>query len=104
MIYTIDIINGKTGTGYCGYASREPLAFALTNALSLLKCQCLPDDPDEWPQMKITVTAEEIETCRHCGCTEQDCSQCAEAQGHPCHWIAPRKCSRCFDENGERKS
>lgn len=36
--------------------------------------------------------------CRHCGCTNEDCSQCIEAQGAPCHWVALNVCSRCQDE------
>ncbi len=37
----------------------------------------------------------EIQTCAVCGCTDLDCSQCIEAQGHPCHWATPNLCSRC---------
>lgn len=33
--------------------------------------------------------------CRICGCTDDDCSQCVEAQGIPCHWAEPDLCSRC---------
>ncbi len=38
--------------------------------------------------------------CIKCGCTDENCSQCVESQGEPCHWVAPDKCSRCFDEDG----
>jgi hypothetical protein len=35
--------------------------------------------------------------CQYCGCTDYDCSQCVEAQGHPCCWIDGDHtiCSRC---------
>jgi hypothetical protein len=37
----------------------------------------------------------EVRTCRACGCTDDDCGQCVEAQGHPCHWVEADLCSRC---------
>lgn len=33
--------------------------------------------------------------CRACGCTEEDCSACAEQTGEPCGWIEPDLCSAC---------
>ncbi len=42
--------------------------------------------------------------CEKCGCTENDCSECIAAQNEPCYWVAPGKCSRCFDENGNLKA
>jgi len=36
--------------------------------------------------------------CRVCGCTEEDCTQCVEAQGTPCYWVDIDLCSRCFNE------
>ena len=33
--------------------------------------------------------------CRFCGCTDDDCTQCIEAQGYSCHWAEPNLCSRC---------
>lgn len=33
--------------------------------------------------------------CRSCGCTNDDCRQCVEATGVPCHWVEPDLCSRC---------
>lgn len=41
--------------------------------------------------------------CVNCGCTDDDCQQCIDAQGTPCYWVALGKCSRCFDVNGELK-
>lgn len=40
----------------------------------------------------------QVRACRVCGCTDDDCSQCVEAQGHPCHWVAADLCSRCQEE------
>lgn len=39
-----------------------------------------------------------IKTCRVCGCTDDDCSQCIAATGAPCHWVEDDLCSRCADE------
>lgn len=39
------------------------------------------------------------ETCKVCGCTEYDCSQCIEKTGRPCSWIEDDLCSACIDEN-----
>ncbi len=36
--------------------------------------------------------------CRVCGCTQEDCSQCIEASGQPCHWVDEDLCSRCEGE------
>lgn len=33
--------------------------------------------------------------CRVCGCTDDDCRQCIEAQGFPCEWVEEDLCSRC---------
>lgn len=33
--------------------------------------------------------------CRVCGCTDDDCSQCVEKTGAPCHWVEPDLCSAC---------
>ena len=41
--------------------------------------------------------------CIKCGCTDNDCGQCVAAQGHPCHWVAEGKCSRCFDKDGNAR-
>lgn len=44
----------------------------------------------------------EIRKCRVCGCTDDDCSQCIEAQGYPCYWVEYDLCSRCANQkNGE---
>lgn len=35
--------------------------------------------------------------CTRCGCTDQDCRQCVEAQGFACSWAdaSHTLCSRC---------
>lgn len=45
-----------------------------------------------------------IQCCKVCGCTDRDCSQCIEASGVPCHWVAPRLCSRCKAEQEAARS
>lgn len=39
-----------------------------------------------------------IRTCRVCGCTAADCSQCIKKTGSPCHWIEQDLCSACVDD------
>lgn len=34
-------------------------------------------------------------TCRVCGCTDEDCSQCIEKTGEPCRWVEADLCSAC---------
>lgn len=38
---------------------------------------------------------DEVRTCRHCGCTDMDCSQCIELTGQPCSWADDDVCSTC---------
>jgi activating signal cointegrator 1 len=37
-----------------------------------------------------------IQVCVKCGCTENNCRQCIEKSGSPCHWAAPFLCSSCL--------
>jgi hypothetical protein len=37
----------------------------------------------------------EVRRCRVCGCTDNDCRQCIEKTGTPCHWVGPNLCSAC---------
>lgn len=39
-----------------------------------------------------------IRSCRICGCTDEDCRQCIENTGGPCHWVEDDLCSACADE------
>lgn len=36
--------------------------------------------------------------CRVCGCTNDDCRQCIEKQGHACYWTEADLCSACMPE------
>lgn len=36
-----------------------------------------------------------IRSCSMCGCTDDDCRQCIEKTGQPCHWVAEDLCSAC---------
>jgi hypothetical protein len=40
-----------------------------------------------------------VRRCRVCGCTEDDCSQCIEKTGTPCHWVEGDLCSACREGN-----
>lgn len=34
-------------------------------------------------------------SCRVCGCTQDNCQQCIEKTGEPCHWVEEDLCSAC---------
>jgi PRTRC genetic system protein E len=57
--------------------------------------------PDH-PSVITEHTAEKIRSCRICGCTDNDCRQCIEKTGKPCHWIAEDLCSACEEEAMEQ--
>lgn len=42
-------------------------------------------------------------TCRVCGCTDDDCSQCIAKTGEPCHWVERGLCSACVVDAPNRK-
>ncbi|HRI54500.1 MAG TPA: site-specific integrase [Pseudomonadota bacterium] len=37
-----------------------------------------------------------VRSCRVCGCTDKDCSQCVARTGQPCRWVAEDLCSACL--------
>ena len=49
-------------------------------------------------QVKKPLRTKEPGKCRVCGCTDNDCRQCVEAQGEPCYWVEEDLCSRCARE------
>lgn len=55
----------------------------------------VPDEILRRPEKRQLPPMEDEPTCRVCGCTEDDCSECVEATGEPCHWVEPDLCSRC---------
>jgi hypothetical protein len=38
-------------------------------------------------------------TCHQCGCTDDDCRQCIENTGKPCHWVSENLCSACAENS-----
>jgi hypothetical protein len=38
-------------------------------------------------------------TCKFCGCTDNDCSQCIKKTGQPCYWVSADVCSACALED-----
>lgn len=36
-----------------------------------------------------------IPRCRVCGCSDDDCRQCIQKTGSPCHWVEEDLCSAC---------
>lgn len=43
-------------------------------------------------------TAKPVRHCRVCGCTDDDCRQCVERTGAPCHWAEEDLCSACRED------
>lgn len=41
------------------------------------------------------IVDENIQRCRVCGCTEDNCKQCIEKTGSPCYWVEEDLCSAC---------
>jgi len=39
-----------------------------------------------------------VRTCRVCGCTDTNCSQCFNKTGELCHWVEDDLCSACVGE------
>lgn len=33
--------------------------------------------------------------CKHCGCSDSDCSNCVSRLGNPCSWLDENTCSSC---------
>jgi hypothetical protein len=48
-------------------------------------------------EITVRKTGEE-QTCRKCGCTNYDCSECAERTGDACSWVEADLCSACVEE------
>ncbi|MEO5915600.1 MAG: hypothetical protein ABIS50_15305 [Luteolibacter sp.] len=43
----------------------------------------------------MVFAAEIVRSCRVCGCTDEDCTDCIERTGQPCHWVGDDLCSAC---------
>lgn len=77
----------------------RPLSSTVTCPECSYKIKTLADEPpSECPGCGHSFTDPEERTCRVCGCTDDDCSQCIEKTGEPCTWIEPDLCSACEGE------
>ncbi len=94
----IDRIRNKT-YGVCESTgqliSKEVLLSApvITRIIPTPEIPASVNDNSEKPPVAVTVRK-----CRKCGCTEDDCSQCIEKTGQPCHWVEEDLCSACVEE------
>lgn len=79
--------------GFCGFGIVEDAHDALADVEATAKC--FFHVQKRYPDAFETPYHAGRRTCVFCGCTEEDCSQCIEEQGYPCHWISDRVCSRC---------
>jgi hypothetical protein len=49
--------------------------------------------------LTTTAISIEIRECHQCGCTDDDCRQCIEKTGEPCHWVSENLCSACAENS-----
>lgn len=56
---------------------------------------------DKFPGMTFSI---KNRSCRVCGCTDDDCSQCIAKTGEPCYWVGPDLCSACQHETTPPKA
>jgi hypothetical protein len=52
--------------------------------------------PREVPKDGDTI----LRSCRVCGCTQENCSQCVAKTGEPCYWVEEDLCSACVEPAG----
>lgn len=88
----VECVATKKGTplfrvGFRAYC-REPFA----DVLSVTWCENMESAFD------FMLAAERERSCRVCGCTDDDCSQCIEKTGMPCSWVEDDLCSACVGE------
>lgn len=48
-----------------------------------------------WRAVEAGADQVNLTACRECGCTDDDCSNCIERNGMPCHWVETDLCSAC---------
>ena len=68
---------------------------ALSNSLS----EILKIDESKLMKRITDETPTIIGICSKCGCTDDDCRQCIEKTGEPCHWVNEEHslCSACVE-------
>lgn len=52
---------------------------------------------------KAVEEPEEVQTCRVCGCTEENCIQCVAITGSACSWVGEDICSACVEREAALK-
>ncbi len=58
--------------------------------------------PGKWPPAVMQAYFRGLrQTCRVCGCTDDDCAGCIERTGEPCHWAEDDLCSACANTGRE---
>jgi hypothetical protein len=51
------------------------------------------------PRVRPSLDTSPVQTCRICGCTDDDCQGCIDRTGQPCTWVEEDLCSACIEEN-----
>jgi hypothetical protein len=81
-LYDVEYAEGSTGTdmaAFLGDAARLLRAAEVTHQVV----------PGVMEGQGLIEAAGSEARCRECGCTDADCSDCTEATGVPCYWVAP---------------
>ncbi|MEO6610714.1 MAG: hypothetical protein ABIT05_01235 [Chitinophagaceae bacterium] len=88
----LEIEDAAGGVAHVKYFDR-----ALPEALN--KCiERAKDWINEQVKDSATQPAVKERTCRVCGCTQDNCQQCIDKTGGPCHWVEEDLCSACVDK------
>ncbi|MFO0887566.1 MAG: hypothetical protein U0790_00305 [Isosphaeraceae bacterium] len=88
-----------------GLIRTEAQVQSLKNAQAAWEADALADrlHADEYARslmLDIDGIDPDVRRCRECGCTDDDCSDCIERTGEPCHWVEANLCSACADAKG----
>lgn len=82
------------------HAPRKPVSSRVTDSLAKQTMRRLTKSGDAAAAVVIEqllhrLEVNQVASCRVCGCTNGDCSQCVKKTGRPCHWVKPNLCSAC---------
>jgi hypothetical protein len=53
------------------------------------------DQPTTNATLETSEPVGDVQQCRACGCTDDNCTECVERTGQPCYWVKPDLCSAC---------
>jgi hypothetical protein len=92
-------LGGHTGIAEA-LGPNEDMAEKIMDTVTLTLCEDCAMKPVFLPGLcePEEETGQGKRHCRVCGCTDDDCHQCIEKTGKPCHWVEEDLCSACAEE------